>query len=359
MSKRDYYEVLGVSPSASPEEIKKAYRALAKKYHPDANKGEKGAEDKFKEISEAYEVLSEKEKRAQYDEVRKARETGFHGSYENFRHHAQSRGGRTFRYEDLSDLFSSFFDEGAPFRAEESGVSLRGQDLVYEIQVPFETAVSGGTMVMTVPQEEECSVCKGSGAKPGSKMQSCPGCDGKGIVSEGKGNFVFQRTCGVCHGHGKIISTPCGECGGTGIVRRSRHLKVKVPRGVSKGTRIKVAGQGNGGLGGAPRGDLYLIVKVLPHHKFWREGDDIYSEERVNAVAATLGTEKMVETLKKRVKLRIPPGTQPGAKLRLKGLGVQRDHRKGDHYVIVRITVPERLSEKQRSLLQSVLEEGI
>ena len=359
MSKRDYYEVLGVSPSASEDQIKKAYRALAKKYHPDANQGDKNAEEKFKEISEAYEVLSDKEKRSQYDEVKKAREAGFHGSYEDFLGQAQAGAGRTFHFEDLSDLFSSFFGEGTSFRAREAGVSFRGEDLVYEIQVPFETAISGGTMAITVPQERECFVCKGSGAKPGSTVETCRECGGSGMIREGKGNFVFQRTCGVCHGRGKVIATPCEECGGLGIVRRSRRLRVKIPRGVTNGARIRVAGQGDGGLGGAPSGNLYLIVRILPHHKFWRDGDNVYSEEPVDAIAAMLGTEKMVETLKGRVKLKIPPGSQPGRKLRLKGLGVQRNHHKGDHYIVVRITIPERLSAKQKKSLQSVLEEGV
>jgi molecular chaperone DnaJ len=359
MGKRDYYEVLGVSPSASEQEIKKAYRTLAKKYHPDANQGDKASEEKFKEISEAHEVLSDKGKRAQYDEIRRARETGFHGSYDDFLRQAQAGGATRFRFEDLSDLFSSFFGEGTPFHARESGASFRGEDLIYEIQVPFETAITGGTMAITVPQERECSVCGGSGAKPGTKLETCTECGGSGMIREGKGRFVFQKTCGVCHGRGQVIAAPCPECGGAGIARRSRRLKIKIPRGVPDGARIRVAGQGSGGFGGAPSGDLYLIVRILPHHKFWREGDNIYSEEPVNAIAAMLGTEKMVETLKGRVRLKIPPGTQPGRKLRLKGLGVQRDHHKGDHYVVVRITVPEHLSAKQKKSLQSVLEEGV
>jgi len=359
MNKRDYYEVLGVSPSASEAEMKKAYRTLAKKYHPDANKGDKTSEEKFKEISEAYDVLSDKEKRAQYDEIKRAREAGFHGSYEDFVRQAQAGKGRAFHSEDLTDLFSSFFGEGTPFREREAGASFEGEDVVYEIQSPFETAVSGGTMVVTIPREEECSVCGGSGAAPGSKMARCPECGGSGMLREGKGRFVLQRTCGVCHGRGRVIGAPCHECHGSGVVRRSRRLKVKIPRGVSDGTRIRVAGQGGAGVGRAASGDLYLLVRILPHHKFWREGDDIYSEEAVNALAAAVGTERMVETLKGRVKVKIPPGTQPGQKLRLRGFGVQKNHHRGDHYVVVRVTVPENLSEKQKKLLEAVLEEGV
>jgi molecular chaperone DnaJ len=359
MNKRDYYEVLGVSTSASQEEIKKAYRVLAKKYHPDANREDRTAEDKFKEIAEAYEVLSDKEKRAQYDQIRKAREAGFHGSYEDFLR--QTRGGQaeTSDFRDLSDLFSSFFGEGTAFRAEEAGFAARGEDLLYEIQVPFEMAISGGTMSITVPQEGECPVCEGTGSKPGTSFESCSQCHGRGMISHGKGNFLFQTTCGRCHGRGKIIATPCESCHGSGFVRRSRRLKVSIPKGVAEGAKIRVAGQGNHGLGGAPSGDLYLIARILPHHKFRRIGDDIYSEEPVDAVAAMLGTERMVETLKGKVKLKIPPGTQPGAKLRLKGLGAQRDHRKGNHYVVVQVRVPEHLSDKQRKLLKTVLEEGV
>jgi molecular chaperone DnaJ len=359
MNKRDYYEVLGVSPSASEAEMKKAYRALAKKYHPDATKGDKTAEEKFKEISEAYDVLSDKEKRAQYDEIKRARESGFHGSYEDFLRQAQGgRKARTFHFdEDLTDLFSSFFGEGTPFRERETAGSSRGEDVAYEVQVPFETAISGGTMVVTVPREEACSVCGGSGAAPGSKMVRCPECGGSGMLRGGKGRFVLQRTCGVCHGRGKVINTPCRDCGGSGLVRRSRRLKVKIPRGVGEGARIRVSGQGAAGRGRGTSGDLYLVVRILPHHKFWREGDDIYSEEAVNAISAALGTERMVETLKGKVKLKISPGTQPGQKLRLRGMGVQKNQRKGDHYVVVRVTVPENLSEKQKELLQAVLEE--
>jgi molecular chaperone DnaJ len=359
MNKRDYYEVLGVSPSASEAEMKKAYRTLAKKYHPDANKGDKTSEEKFKEISEAYDVLSDKEKRAQYDEIKTARDAGFHGNYEDFLRQAQAGRERTFHFEDLTDLFSSFFGEGTPIRTREAGGSFEGEDVVYEIQAPFETAISGGTMAVTIPREEECAVCGGSGAAPGSKMARCPECGGSGMLREGKGRFVLQRTCGVCHGRGKVIATPCHECHGSGVVRRSRRLKVKIPRGVSDGTRIRVAGQGGAGLGGAASGDLYLVVRILPHHKFWREGDDIYSEEAVNALSAAVGTERTVETLKGRVKVKIPPGTQPGQKLRLRGLGVQKNHRRGDHYVVVRVTVPEHLSEKQKKLLEAVLEEGV
>ena len=361
MNKRDYYEVLGVSPSASEAELKKAYRALAKKYHPDVTKGDKAAEEKFKEISEAYDVLSDKEKRAQYDEIKRARESGFHGSYEDFLRQAQ--GGRKaarFHFdEDLTDLFASFFGEGPAFRERETATSVRGEDVAYEVQVPFETAISGGTMVFTIPHEEVCPVCGGSGAAPGSKMRTCPECGGSGVLRGGKGRFVLQRTCGLCHGRGKVISTPCPECGGNGAVRRSRRLKVKIPRGVRDGARIRVAGQGAAGRGRGTSGDLYLAVKVLRHPKFWREGDDIYSEEAVNALAAAVGTERMVETLKGKVKLKIPPGTQPGQKLRLKGMGVQKNHNKGDHYVVVRVTVPEHLSEKQKKLLEAVLQEGV
>lgn len=361
MNKRDYYDVLGVSPSASEAEIKKAYRTLAKKYHPDANKGDKTAEEKFKEISEANDVLSDKEKRAHYDEIKRARESGFHGSYEDFLRQAQGgRKPRTFHFdEDLTDLFASFFGERTPFRQRETGDSSRGEDVAYEAQVPFETAISGGEMVVTIPREEACSACGGSGAAPGSKMVKCPECGGSGMLRGGKGRFVLQRTCGVCHGRGKVVSTPCPDCGGGGVVRRSRRLKVKIPRGVSDGARIRVAGQGAAGRGRGTSGDLYLVVRILPHHKFWREGDDIYSEEAVNALAAAVGTDRMVETLKGKVKLRIPPGTQPGQKLRLRGLGVQRNHRKGDHYVVMRVTVPQHLTDKQKKLLEAVLEDGV
>ncbi len=359
MAKRDYYEVLGVSTSASQDEIRKAYRALAKKYHPDVNKGDKAAEEKFKEISEAHDVLSDKEKRAQYDELKRVREAGFRGSYEDFRRYAEGAEARTFHFENLSDLFSSFFEQGAPSRMEEPRVSVGGEDLVYEIQVPFETAISGGAMLITVPRQVECPQCRGAGMKPGGRTRICPQCGGKGVEAYRKRRTVVQRTCRTCHGRGKISGAPCDECEGTGAVRRSRRLKVTIPRGVPDGARIRIPGQGNEGLAGAPRGDLYLVVKVLPHHKFRREGDDIYSEETIDAVAAMLGTDKTVETLQGTVRLKIPPGTQPGAKLRLKGLGVQTDRHKGDHYVIVRVTVPARLSEKQKRMLHSVLEEGL
>ena len=361
MPQEDYYEILGVSPNASDEEIRKAYRRLAKKYHPDRNKGDAAAEQKFKDISRANETLGDKKKRAEYDNFRKMGATGFGGmGFEQFRQYgfkpgAGAQQGKTFRYEDLGggvgDLFKEFFDFGTTARSEQFEPQ-KGQNVYLRIDVDFETSIRGGTTRISLPVEDVCARCKGSGAEPGTKTKKCPTCHGRGSVESVQGEFAFSRPCPNCYGRGKIVKSPCKACLGAGIVRQKKRISVKIPRGVADGAKIRVHDMGKPGIAGGKRGNLYLRIHVGPHKTFKRKGNDIYSECPVGFVQAILGTKTYVETLKGKIKIKIPPGTQPGTKLRLRGHGVTTDSTRGDHYVTVSVQLPRNLSERQKELLQ-------
>jgi molecular chaperone DnaJ len=354
---KDYYTVLGVSKTASADEIRKAYRALAKKYHPDRNPNDKTAEEKFKQVQQAYDVLGDESKRKQYDQMRDGAFTGFGAG--GFRPGAQPGAGGQFRYEDLSgfgdlgDLFSSIFGFGgagaragrrAPFGP------ARGEDIHAEIEIPFEQAVSGGRTTFQIAREEECSRCSGSGMEPGSGAQTCPTCQGRGSVATSQGAFSISRPCPTCLGRGTTGGRPCTKCGGSGVTAGTRSIAVNIPPGVSNGSKIRIAGQGDTGAQGGPPGDLILTVRVRQHPRLKRKGSEIYSDVTINLAQAVLGTRVQVETLDGMVNLRIPPGFQPGKKLRLKGKGVKRLHGagRGDHYVTVNVTIPETLSESER-----------
>lgn len=367
MPEKDYYSVLGVAESAGEGEIRKAFRNLAKQYHPDANKGDKNAEKRFKEISEAYEVLCDADKRQQYDRLRQARRQGFGaaGGFDpsTFTGGAR-RGGATFSFEDLGDfggLFSDIFSREPRYGAH-AGRSYRpqkGDELTFSISIPFDLAVRGGKTSISVPRTESCPECGGSGAEPGTKPQTCPSCNGSGSVSVSQGAFAFSHPCPQCLGHGNINASPCKNCGGGGALSRTRTITVNIPKGINDGAKIRLAGQGEAGIAGGPPGDLYLLVHVGSHAEFQRKGNDVCSTVTIDIVQAALGTKLPVNTLDGTVTLTVPPGTQPGVKLRLRGRGVKTaSGGQGHHYVTVEVSVPKKLSEKQKQLLEEFAAAG-
>jgi len=362
MAKRDYYEVLGVKKSASADEIKKAYRALAKKYHPDKNPNDKVAEERFKEIQEAYDVLSDAQKRAEYDQLREAEQRGFSfGDIGDAFSRGRSSSGRSgFGFENLGglgDLFSRFFDRGERVRSSRYGPT-RGADITAELDVPFEKAISGWETVVTVQREEDCPTCRGTGAHPGTSTQTCPECGGKGTIQSVQGGFALSRPCPRCYGRGTIIEVPCRTCGGRGQVQQTRRISVKIPPGVDDGMKIRVPGQGEAGVAGGPRGDLYIVPRIIGHRFFRREGDDIYCDVTIDFTQAILGVTLMVSTIDGKVRLKVPPGTQPGALLRLKGRGVKRRDGtgRGDQFVKVNVSLPKYITPEQRELLKQFRE---
>jgi len=361
MPGKDYYQILGVGRKAGAAELKKAFRKLAKKYHPDRNKDDKHAEQQFKEVNEAYNVLIDKKKRAQYDRFGTARDHGFTGEgfYQDFTR-GQSRapgGGRNTSWSDLGglgDIFSQFFRRESPFEGQSQRAGpMRGQDTEVSVNVPFDRAVSGGKMTISVPNVFTCRACKGSGAKPGTSAATCPECRGTGSVQDAQGGFAFSRPCPRCYGRGKIIATPCPVCHGTGQEQATRRYQIKIPEGVRNGRRIRLSGQGRPGRNGGPRGDLYVRVLVGKHPEFTRRGNDIYSKISVNLVDAALGARKKIATVHGSAMVAIPPGTQSGTQLRLKQRGIaSADGRTGNHYVTIKVTTPRNLTEAQKNILR-------
>ncbi|MGG3963209.1 molecular chaperone DnaJ [Heyndrickxia faecalis] len=354
MSKRDYYEVLGVAKDASKDEIKKAYRKLSKKYHPDINKAPDAAE-KFKEIQEAYEVLSDDQKRAQYDQFGHAGPNQGFGDGSGFGGFSSSDFGN-FGFEDI---FSTFFGGG---RRNDPNAPRQGADLQYTMTLEFEEAVFGKETDIRIPREETCDTCHGTGAKPGTHPKECPHCHGTGQLNTEQstpfGRIVNRRVCHYCGGTGKIITDKCKTCGGTGRVKKRRKIHVKIPAGIDDGQQLRVAGQGEPGINGGPAGDLYIIFHVRPHELFERDGDDIYCEIPIAFTQAALGDEIEVPTLHGKVKLKIPAGTQSGTKFRLRGKGVPNvhGHGTGDQHVITRIVTPTKLTDRQKQLLREFAE---
>jgi molecular chaperone DnaJ len=367
MGTKNYYNTLGVSESAGSDEIKKAYRRLAKQYHPDANPGNKEAEEKFKEISEAYDVLSDPQKRQQYDQMRKFGMGGQGFDFRNFDfggfRTATGRPGRGFSFEGfdgfggVGDLFSQFFDFGQRTRRPQNDPQ-KGEDVLVTVSIPFELSISGGKTTFTVGKEKICPVCKGGGARPGSKIQTCTECDGTGHVVIGQGGFGVSRPCPRCYGRGQIIQNPCDRCRGTGQVRGKRSYSVKIPAGVNSGKQIRLKGEGQPVQGKGLAGDMYVNIQVLPHRFFKRAGNDIVCEIELNLAQAMLGSSVQVKTVHgKKVRLKIPSGTQNGKVFRMKGLGIEHHGKTGDQLVTVKVKVPDKLTKEEKEWMSRFAKE--
>lgn len=344
--KRDYYEVLGVDKGVGEAEIKQSYRKLARQYHPDVNPGNKEAEEKFKEATEAYDVLSDPEKKARYDQFGHAGVDpgagGFGGGFE---------GG-------FGDIFDMFFGGGGG----RTNGPQRGADLRYDMTLTFEEAVFGAEKDIQIPRMETCPDCQGSGAAAGTHPTTCSQCRGTGQVKTAQrtpfGQFQTVRTCPACHGEGKIIATPCKTCGGQGKVRRVKKVNINVPAGSEDGLNLRLSGDGEAGAKGGPPGDLYIVLHVKPHRFFERQGNDVYCEVPITIVQAALGAEIDVPTLDGNVKMKVPEGTQTSTIFRLKGHGIpyRRGNGRGDQHVQVIVTTPAKLNDKQKELLREFSE---
>ena len=351
MDKRDYYEILGLSRSASEDEIKKAYRKLALQCHPDRNPGDKEAEGKFKDLSEAYQVLSEPEKRSRYDQFGHAAfgETGPFARNFDF-----SQG-----FENVfGDIFGEFF--GGSSRGRPRSRAQRGDDLRYNLEVTFEQAAFGTEKKIKIPRHGPCDACEGSGAEKGTSPATCPACHGSGQMAFQQGFFTVSRTCGQCNGHGRVIPHPCPSCNGAAVTRKFHTINVKIPGGVDTASRLKLRGEGENGIQGGPPGDLYVVIIVQDHAIFARDGTDVICEVPISFVNATLGAEIEVPTLEGRVKMKIPAGTQSHAVFRLKRRGIRDVHggRRGDEHVRVLVETPTRLNTQQKKLLKEFADKG-
>ncbi|MEA1911234.1 MAG: molecular chaperone DnaJ [Spirochaetota bacterium] len=359
MAKRDYYEVLGVSRDASSDEVKKAYRKLAVKYHPDKNQGDTEAEEKFKEGTEAYEVLSDAKKKQVYDQYGFAGVDGMNGG----QGHDYSSVYRDFEdiFGDFGGIFDSFFGGGGG-GGRRSGRSAkpRGSDLRYNLNIPFKDAVFGTKVQISYSRHVECSTCSGTGAESGGGKKMCPTCGGSGQVRRSSGFFSIASACPTCNGDGFIIENPCKSCRGAGVVQKSQKIKVTIPPGIESGKRINIPGQGNASPNGGITGDLYVYITVAQHKSFERDGADVYCVIPVSMTQASLGSELMVKTLDdKNAKLKIPAGTQNDKILRLRGEGIPYLHnagRRGDMYIKIRVNIPTKLSSKAKSLLKELAE---
>lgn len=344
MSKRDYYEVLGVNRDAGDDEVKKAYRKLAMKFHPDRNPDNKEAEEKFKEAKEAYEILSDANKKAAYDRYGHAGVDPSMGG-----------GGGGQGFEGFGDAFSDIFGDifGGGRGGSRSNV-YRGADLRYNLEITLEEAARGAEKTIRIPTVEECETCHGSGAKPGTQPKTCPTCGGAGQVRIQQGFFSIQQTCPKCHGSGRIIPDPCTSCNGAGRVKKQKTLEVKIPAGIDEGMRLRHGGHGEPGVNGGPPGDLYVEIHIRKHAVFERDHDDLHCEMPISFTVAALGGEIEIPTLEGMARLKIPAETQSGKVFRLRGKGIKnvRSHAHGDLLCHVVVETPVKLTERQRELLQ-------
>ena len=377
MAQRDFYGVLGVPEKATPDEVKKQYRRLAKQYHPDRNKGEPNAAERFKEISEAYQVLGNAAKRKQYDEMKRL------GAFDGF----ASRGPRTqgaghrppqsgssgggqqggnFRFDEfdvgglggLGDLFGSMFGGGASRNQRAAGPE-PGQSVETTLEIPFRVAALGGKVPVELEVNEECATCGGSGAAKGAKIQTCPECGGRGTISFGQGGFAVNRPCPMCLGKGTVPSAKCATCHGAGEQRSRKKVNITVPAGIEPGAKMRLKGQGGRGLRGGPPGDILLTFQVLPDKDWEREGLDLITRAPVNIAQATLGSKVSVETLdEKKVSIKIPAGTPSGKRFRIRGQGISKDGKPGDLLVEMQVEVPAKLTAEQERLMKQFAAAG-
>lgn len=359
MAKRDYYEVLGVPKGASKEDIKKAYRKLAVKYHPDRNAGNTEAEEKFKEATEAYEVLADEKKRQAYDQFGFAGVEGMAGGAGGA--HDYSTVFRDFEdiFGDFSGIFDSFFGGGGTRRRRSSADRVqRGSDLRYNLEVSFKDAVFGTKKEISYTKRSSCHVCNGTGAESGSGKRTCPSCGGSGQVRRSSGFFSIASPCPTCSGEGYVIENPCTNCGGSGLEEKHQKIKVTIPAGIESGKRINIPKQGDAGPNGGVPGDLYVYITVKPHEHFERSGNDLYCMIPISITQAALGGEIYVRTLDdKKIKVKIPSGTQNGKTLRLKNEGIPNLHnpnRRGDLYIKIHVEVPKKLNSKAKDLMQDL-----
>lgn len=354
-NKRDYYEVLGVDKGADEATIKKAFRKLARKYHPDVNPGDKDAEAKFKELNDAYEILSDPQKKAQYDQFgHDAANFGQGGGYGNYGG-GFGQGG----FDDLGDIFNMFFGGGGSGGARGPE---QGHDLRYDLTIDFEEAVFGAKKIIQLSKLETCKSCSGSGAKAGTSPKTCSHCHGSGRVTVMQqtpfGRMQTQTTCPECNGRGKVVDEPCPDCNGTGRHKVKKQLEVNIPPGVDNGTRLRMSGEGEAGELGALSGDLYIYINIRRHPIFERVNNDIFMEQPINFAQAALGDEIQVPTLEGDVNFTIPPGVQHGTRFRLKGKGISglKGFRKGDQYVTIMVETPKELSDKEKELFETLKE---
>jgi molecular chaperone DnaJ len=351
---KDFYELLGVSRTATEAELKSAFRKLAMQYHPDRNPGDKDAEQKFKEINQAYDILKDPEKRAAYDRFGHA---AFEGGG------AGGAGGPGFDFSNFSDIFEDLFGDfmSGNRRGGGGNSAARGADLRYNLEVPLDTAFKGKQETINLTTSAGCDVCDGSGAASGAKAETCGTCHGSGKIRAQQGFFMVERTCATCQGVGKVIKNPCKKCAGTGRIRKEKNLSVTIPPGVEEGTRIRLAGEGEAGVRGGPPGDLYIFLSIRPHPLFKRDGADIHCRVPIRMSTAALGGHVDVPTLDgAKARINVPEGTQSGDQFRLRGKGMPhlRSAARGDMYVHATVETPRNLSKKQKDLLKQFDESG-